>query len=79
VSRVREDARHRFTAHVRGTGADGAIVDDMALSTWEVEPSENHRDLVAEATVFGTAVARFHTGPAAPSRSLTFLPLRRMT
>ncbi|GAA1845993.1 heavy metal-binding domain-containing protein [Pseudonocardia ailaonensis] len=76
VTRVREDARHRFTAHVRGTGADGAIVDDMALATWEVEPAENHRDLVAESTVFGTAVARFHSGRAAPSRTLTYLPLR---
>ena len=58
------------------SGADGAIVSSMDLRVWEIEPGENHRDHVAEATVFGTALARFHTDTAAPTRTLTFLPLR---
>ena len=32
----------------------------MGLRIWEIEPAENHRDHVAEATVFGTAIAQFH-------------------
>jgi hypothetical protein len=48
----------------------------MALRSWEIEPAENHRDHVAEASVFGTSLVRFHTGGAAPTRSLTYLPLR---
>jgi uncharacterized protein YbjQ (UPF0145 family) len=76
ITHTRADARNRFGRHVRETGADGAIVDTMTLNAWEIEPSENHRDHVAEATVFGTALTRFHTSTAAPTRSLTYLPLR---
>jgi hypothetical protein len=61
---------------VAATGAEGAVVSSMTLRTWEVEPAENHRDHVAEATVFGTSLVRFHTGVAAPTRLLTYLPLR---
>jgi hypothetical protein len=46
----------------------------MAVRMWSIEPSENHRDHVAEAQVFGTAIARFATPP--PTPSLTILPLR---
>lgn len=77
VTHVRADARHRFEEHARRTGADGAVVSSMDLRIWEQEPAENHRDHVAESTVFGTTLARFHRGPAAPTRALTILPLRR--
>jgi uncharacterized protein YbjQ (UPF0145 family) len=77
VNHCRADARHRFADQVRRTGADGAVVDDMTLRVWSIEPSDNHRDHVAESTVFGTAVARFHAPTAAHPRSLTYLPLRR--
>ncbi|GAY07167.1 heavy metal-binding domain-containing protein [Pseudonocardia sp. N23] len=76
VGTTRADARRLLHDAVRRSGADGAVVDDMTLSVWSVEPGENHRDHVAEATLFGTALARFHTGTAAPTRSLTYLPLR---
>ena len=76
ITHTRADARRRFGRHVHETGADGAIVDSMSLRAWEIEPSENHRDHVAEATVFGTAVARFHPPTAAPTRSLTYLSLK---
>jgi uncharacterized protein YbjQ (UPF0145 family) len=77
VSHVRADARHRFDAELRAVGADGGIVSRMGLRIWEIEPGENHRDHVAEATVFGNAVARYHPEAAgSPTRSLSILPLR---
>lgn len=74
LSHARGDARHRFTRHAGKTGADGAIVSSMAVRMWSIEPSENHRDHVAEAMVFGTAIARF--AEPAPTPSLMILPLR---
>jgi uncharacterized protein YbjQ (UPF0145 family) len=76
ITHVRADARALFGRHVQAAGAEGAVVSSMALRTWEIEPAENHRDHVAEASVFGTSLVRFHTGGAAPTRSLTYLPLR---
>jgi uncharacterized protein YbjQ (UPF0145 family) len=76
IIHTRADARRRFGRHVHESGADGAIVSSMDLRVWEIEPGENHRDHVAEATVFGTALLHFHTDTAAPTRTLTFLPLR---
>jgi len=77
VQHVRHDARGRFAAHASQAGAEGAIVSHMSLHIWEREPSEGHRDHVAESTVFGTTLARFHRGHTAPTRALTILPLRR--
>jgi uncharacterized protein YbjQ (UPF0145 family) len=76
VQHVRADARHAFERHASRAGADGAVVSHMDLHIWEQEPSEGHRDHVAESTVFGTTIARFGRGPA-PTRALTVLPLRR--
>jgi uncharacterized protein YbjQ (UPF0145 family) len=77
VQHVRDDARDRFGEHAGRAGADGAIVSSMDLHVWEREPSEGHRDHIAESTVFGTTLARFARGPA-PTRALTILPLRRV-
>lgn len=77
ISQTRADARMLFTRHVAATGADGAIVASMRLSSWEIEPGEGHTDHVAEATITGSSLARFHRPAVAPSRSLTYLPLRR--
>jgi uncharacterized protein YbjQ (UPF0145 family) len=77
INHTRADARRVFAAHVRSAGADGAIVTSMRLNTWEIEPGEGHTDHVAESTIFGTAVAQFHRSTAVPSRSLTYLPLKR--
>jgi uncharacterized protein YbjQ (UPF0145 family) len=76
VQHVRADARHAFERHASRAGADGAVVSHMDLHIWEQEPSEGHRDHVAESTVFGTTIARFARGPA-PTRALIVLPLRR--
>ena len=77
ISQTRADARQAFGAHVRSAGADGAVVASMRLSSWEIEPAEGHTDHVAESTIFGTAIAQFYRSTAAPSRSLTYLPLKR--
>jgi uncharacterized protein YbjQ (UPF0145 family) len=77
VNSVRADARRRFAKHVHEAGAEGAVVSSMSLNTWEIEPSENHKDHVAEASVFGTSLVSFRTTGAAPPRTLTYLPLRR--
>jgi uncharacterized protein YbjQ (UPF0145 family) len=78
VQHVRADARHAFERHASRAGADGAVVSSMGLHIWEYEPGEGHRDHVAESTVFGTTIARFHRGRTAPTRALTVLPLRRV-
>ncbi|HEY0448486.1 heavy metal-binding domain-containing protein [Actinophytocola sp.] len=76
IGHTRADARARLARQTRATGADGAIVSSMGLRLWSVEPSERHRDHVAEATVFGTAIARFATtATPAAGRPLTILPL----
>jgi uncharacterized protein YbjQ (UPF0145 family) len=77
VNVTRDDARRQFARHVKATGADGAVVSSMRLVTWEIEPSEGHTDHLAQATIVGTSIAQFHPSTAAPSRSLTYLPLRR--
>ena len=76
VTHVRAQARDRFAALVRAAGAEGAVVSSMSLRTWEIEPAENHRDHVGEASVFGTSLVSFRTGAPAPPRPLTYLPLR---
>jgi uncharacterized protein YbjQ (UPF0145 family) len=78
VQHVRHDARTRFAEHAARAGAEGSIVSYLGLHVWDREPSEGHRDHVAEATVFGTTLARFHRGHTAPTRALTILPLRRV-
>jgi uncharacterized protein YbjQ (UPF0145 family) len=73
INRVRAGARRRFHEALGSVRADGGVVSDMTLSTWE--PGE--RLLAALATVTGTAIAQFHrTGPT-PARTLTVMPLRR--
>jgi uncharacterized protein YbjQ (UPF0145 family) len=78
VQHVRHDARTRFAEHTARAGAEGAIVSHMDLHIWEQEPAEGHRDHVAESTVFGTTLVRFHRSRTAPTRALTVLPLRRV-
>src|SRR3954453_7394015 len=71
VQHVRLDGGTRFAERAARAGAEGAIVSHMGLHVSEREPSENHRDHVAESTVFGTTLARFHRGRTAPTRTLT--------
>ncbi len=75
ITLVRHQARDTFGRQAREAGADGAIVSNIQLRTWE-EGDENTPLLGAESKVFGTAISRFHTGPRAPRNALTIMPLR---
>ena len=79
---VSADSRNRgalrFTnGYPYGHNENGAIVSSIGLHVSEREQGEGHRDHVAESTVSGTTIARFHRGQTAPTRALTVLPLRR--
>ena len=76
VTFVRHEARELFAQHVQQAGADGAIVSDMSLGLWPVEPSDNHVDHLAQAIVTGTSLARFHHGARPAARALSVIPLR---
>ena len=75
VNHVRADARSQLARRLGAMGADGAITRTMTLSIHEQEVGENHRDHVAESRLIGDAVMRFHREVAAPTKSLTILPL----
>lgn len=76
INRVRAKARQTFASHARSARADGAIVASMGLRSWHQEAG-NAPLLCAESSVFGTTVARFHTGRRAPTNALTIMPLRQ--
>lgn len=82
VNSVRDEARDAFARRVASSGATHAYVSRMNLRVWSAEPSENHRDHVAEAMVVGGGLVPFErskppsTGIAS---TLTVLPLRRRT
>jgi uncharacterized protein YbjQ (UPF0145 family) len=76
ISSVRAHARERLGAYAKKGGADGVIVSEMSLRSWHQE-ANNTRLLCAESAVFGTAIARFHTGHSAPTSALKIMPLRR--
>jgi uncharacterized protein YbjQ (UPF0145 family) len=77
VSFARGDARAQFEARAARQGADSATVSHMSLHVREIEPSDGHRDHIAEAMVVGTAIAKAHDGADAPTDSRLVLPLRR--
>jgi uncharacterized protein YbjQ (UPF0145 family) len=72
ATEVRGAARAEFARAIRESGADGGIVSGMTLRTWPVQEVA----VAGIATVTGTAIARFHTGRAAPTRALKILPLK---
>lgn len=76
INRVRAKARQSFASHARGSRADGAIVASMNLRSWHQEAG-NTPLLCAESSVFGTTIARFHSGRQAPTKALTIMPLRQ--
>jgi uncharacterized protein YbjQ (UPF0145 family) len=75
VTYCRADAREQFENKVAKYGADCAIVSDMSLHIWGMEPAAGHRDHVAESVVVGNALAKFHKGRDAPTDSLIVMPL----
>lgn len=80
VGHVRRKAHEHLADGAARHGADGVVVDDIALRMRENEcPSfGNERDLVAEAALVGTAVARFgRSERPAEHRPLTIMRLER--
>jgi uncharacterized protein YbjQ (UPF0145 family) len=72
VSRARNDARRQLEGEVRRLGAEGLVIASMDMQVRERDcPAQvGRRDHIVEATLLGTAIARFsrpgrrHTGPA---------------
>ncbi len=75
VQHSRHFANQRFAERINSVGAEGAVVSDMSLHVWEVEPSDGHTDHVAEAFVVGTTLVQYRSRPPAAARTLTMLPL----
>ena len=78
VTAARHDAREQLRSDVARQGADGVVIATNSLRIREREcPSqEGRKDHIAEATVIGTAIARFTSShQAAPPRSLAILSL----
>ncbi|QNK82362.1 heavy metal-binding domain-containing protein [Nakamurella sp. PAMC28650] len=77
TNNVRHQARQVLSAQAAGKGASGVLLNSSTMRVWEQEPSDGHRDHLAEATMFGTGVLpfpRLGVKPA-PVKTLTFLPL----
>lgn len=79
VQQTRQLARNKLGRAIARSGAEGGVVSDMRLRIWEIEPSDNHRDHVAEATIVGTSIIAFdrhRTAASAAARPLTIMPMR---
>jgi uncharacterized protein YbjQ (UPF0145 family) len=78
VSQSRHDARHQLENDVKRLGAEGVVIATMEMRVRERDCPETvgRRDHVVEATLVGTAIARFsragqrHDGPARTVMSL---------
>ncbi len=68
VNRARRDAGHRLEADVQRLGGEGAVVASMPLrvSVRDCPAQVGRRDHVIEASVLGTAVARFARADQGP-------------
>jgi uncharacterized protein YbjQ (UPF0145 family) len=63
VNLTRHDARGQLERDVRRHGADGVVVQEMTMRVREREcpMQEGRRDHIVEATIIGTAIAKFKT------------------
>ena len=66
VTDARRDARRQLEESVSALGGDGLVVSEMALrmSERECPTNEGQHDHVAEATILGSAIARFRARAA---------------
>ena len=77
TNNVRHQARQVVTAQAAAKGAGGVLITHRTMRVWEQEPSDGHRDHLAEAQMFGTGIVQFpRPGVKATPKSLTYLPLR---
>jgi uncharacterized protein YbjQ (UPF0145 family) len=81
VNATRHDARHQLELDVARHGADGVVLQEMDLRVGEHEcpVQEGRRDHVLEATIIGTAIARFgrRSAPPPPLAIMSLDPQRR--
>jgi len=80
VTYCRQEARRRLESDVRRLGADGVVIASMGLRVSERDcpVAVGRRDHIVEATVIGTAIARFaSSGPCGARTVLSLDPLRR--
>ncbi|WP_377272805.1 heavy metal-binding domain-containing protein [Peterkaempfera sp. SMS 1(5)a] len=83
VHEVRSDARNQLRVQGLGRGGDGVVLASGGMRVWR-EPciratsggSSEQEDHLVEATMVGTAIARFRTR-AQPQQTLTVMPLGR--
>ncbi len=69
VNMARHDARVQLEADVARLGADGVVIatNHLQVSERECPAQDGRRDHIAEATIIGTAIARFSDGTGAAS------------
>ena len=80
TTNVRSQARRLLTGQAAEKGAGGVLVTSSTMRVWEQEPSEGHRDHLAEARMFGTGVVRFpRPGVRSGPSTMTYLPLDNRT
>lgn len=80
VTAVRAAARRRFAHRIDQVNGDGAVVDSIDVRVGDVGAPypQQHRDYLAVASVFGTALAAVpRSDGAAASRTLTVMPVGR--
>jgi uncharacterized protein YbjQ (UPF0145 family) len=81
VNATRHDARHQLEQDVIRHGADGVVLQEMDIRVGEHEcpVQEGRRDHVVEATIIGTAIARFsrRAAPPPPLAIMSLDPQRR--
>jgi uncharacterized protein YbjQ (UPF0145 family) len=78
VNQVRHDARRQLESDVQRLGAEGVVIAAMQLrvSKRDCPVSVGRYDHIAEATLIGTAIARFsHPGPCDTGPALGIMPL----
>jgi uncharacterized protein YbjQ (UPF0145 family) len=77
VNATRHDARHQLELDVVRHGADGVVLQEMNVRIGEHEcpVQEGRRDHVLEATIIGTAIARFGRRRSAPPPPLAIMSL----
>ena len=81
VNATRHDARHQLEQDVARHGAEGVVLQEMDVRVGEHEcpVQEGRRDHVLEATIIGTAIARFgrRAAPPPPLAIMSLDPQRR--
>jgi uncharacterized protein YbjQ (UPF0145 family) len=78
VNRSRHDARRALEDDVRQLGAEGVVIAGMQMRVRQRDcpAAAGRRDHIVEATITGTAIARFaHAGQHRASPALTVMPL----